>query len=923
MRNITIIGFRGWLRVLGLLTIVLMAGVGGGYVLSGSGRLPENAVQGQPAESNAGDVWYTCGMHPQVLQREPGICPICNMTLTPMKQDAAADKDAPSGPQERKVLYWRSPMHPDFVSDRPGKDFMGHDLVPVYSDEGETVGGQVIRIDPVTIQNMGIRTARVRRGPLVKTIRTVGRIDYDEQGLVFVDTKFAGWIEKLHVNETGQSVKAGDALFDVYSPDLYSAQVEYISAMRKLPTLERSTFPDAAEDARRMVDAARLKLEYFDVPSQQIEKLKEALQPEKTLQIHSPADGIVAEKMALEGMRVMPGMRMFTIADLSRVWVYVDIYEYELPWVHVGQVATMTLPYIPSKVFRGEVTYIYPYLQKQTRVVKVRLEFENPTIELKPDMYANVVLEGLLKEDTVLVPREGFIDSGVRKVAFVDRGGGKYEPRDIQVGVEGEGGMVEVLVGLEAGDVIVTSGQFLLDSESKLKEAVAKMMEPSKAAPKKRGMEGMVSEGSHETHGQHATASGPVEPDAHVHAAAHGAPSSSQPSTIPPEAKYACPMDKHPDQKDPSKQGPYFSGEPGECPLCGMKMVPIDELDWAKALLAAAGGNVAYTCPKHPHVFSESPGACPVCGTKLEPFKALYTCRDPKHSRQTSDRPADCPRCGEPMAVFRGPWLGDAMAKMNPPVESPSTQPTASGATATAGRPVPPDARFVCPMQECWQFSASEGRCPTCGMKLRPIEKVEWAARLAKHAEGTGRFVCPMHPEQATSDEPGVCPICAMQLVLRENIVGLETGGASLERQVDYIMEHYLAIQERFARDSTAEVARHALGLVDASEKLRGLLQSGSPQVDTDLVRAVMSLHSTALKLRGADLTTDRSHLAQLSDAMRIIIALHRPDRKRWPTLFIYHCPMSKGDWIQGAEKKANPYYGFKMLDCGNLVETK
>jgi membrane fusion protein, copper/silver efflux system len=922
LRKVIVSGFRGWVRVLGTMLVVLAIGVAGGSWYFGGRETGASSPQADTTASAGDDVWYTCGMHPQVLQREPGICPICNMKLTPMKQDGAEDADEPTGPQERKVLYWRAPMDPSYVSDRPGKSPMGMDLVPVYSDDGQTVGGSVIRIDPVTIQNMGIRTARVRRGPLVKTVRTVGRIDYDEQKLVFVDTKFEGWIEKLFVNETGQQVRKGDPLFDVYSPGIYSAQVEYISAIRKLPTLERSTFPDAADDARRMVDAARLKLEYFDVPSEQIERLKDVLTPEKTVQIHSPADGIVADKMALEGMRIMPGMRLYTIADLSRVWVYVDVYEYQLPWVHVGQAATMTLPYIPDKAFRGEVTYIYPYLQKQTRVIKVRLEFPNPTLELKPDMYANVVLEGLLKDDAVLVPREGFIDSGMRKVAFVDRGKGKYQPRDIQVGVEGEGGAVEVLVGLEPGDVVVTSGQFLLDSESKLKEAVAKMMEPTKATPRADSADSASLTEAHVGHAQAASSTQPMDTSAQSHGNASGMPGTTGPSGVPADAKYACPMDRHPDEQDPANRGAYFSTEPGECPLCGMKLKPVEELVWARAQIAAGGGDVAYTCQKHPHVFSESTGDCPVCGSNLEPFKAMFACRNPKHAEQTSERQADCPKCGEPMAVFRGPWLGDAMAKKSPSVESGSDE-AASTATPERGLAIPADARFVCPMQECWQFSPTEARCSTCGMKLKPIEQIEWATKLAHTAPAKGRFVCPMHPDRATSDEPGTCPICAMQLLPRDRIVGLDDGSVSVAQQVDYLMEHYLALQERFARDSTDEVALHALGLVDASEKLREGLQHETGQNNVSLLDAVRTVHTAALKLRGTDLSGGRSQLAQLSEAMQTIIGQQRPDPNRWPKLFIYRCPMAKADWIQSTEKKANPYYGFKMLDCGNLLETK
>lgn len=884
-----------WLRLSGLYAVVLAIGAAGGYWLSSSrGTDTENTVASE-RQGAAGTIMYTCGMHPQVMQPEPGICPICNMKLTPMKQDDAEEDAAPSGPQERRILYWRSPMHPDFVADLPGKDFMGHDLVPVYSDESQSMGGQIIRIDPVVVQNMGVRTARVRRGPLVKSIRTVGRIDYDEQKLVFVDTKTAGWIEKLYVDETGQAVKSGDPLFEIYSPDLYTAQVEYVSALRKLPTLERSTYPDAAADARLMVEAVRQKLDYFDVPKDQIDRLAETLTPEKALQVRSPADGIVADKMALEGMRIMPGMRLFTIADLSRVWVYVDIYEYQLPWVHVGQIATMTLPYIPSKVFRGEVTYIYPYVQKQTRVIKMRLEFENPTLELKPDMYANVLLEGLLKDDAVLVPREGFIDSGTRKVAFLDRGSGKFEPRDLQVGVEGEGGDVEVLVGLSPGDVVVTSGQFLLDSESKLKEALAKMKEPTRLRPSpKKG-----------------SASG-SQTDA-----------GGQPAAMPADAAFACPMDRHPDETDPARQGAYFSNQPGECPWCGMKIKPIDDLKWARDLKAADGAELAYSCPKHQQILSDAPGKCPVCDAELEPFKAVFTCPNPKHARQVSEHPGACPECGEPFAIYRGAWLGETLAAAS------STEPMlpadipASQAAEEAGRTIPTDAAFVCPMQECWAFGKTEGRCPVCGMKLLPIERVEWAANLRKSATAPTRFVCPMHPDDAKSDEPGTCSICAMRLVPPESIVGLDAGSASIGAQVDFLAEHYIGLQEQLAGDSKAEVARHALGLVDASEKLRDILRDGGKETNAEFLAAVSSLHTASLRIRGENLDADRSHFAQISAAIRTIIVHQRPDKGRWPKLYIYHCPMSKADWIQNVEKKANPFYGFKMLDCGTLVETK
>jgi len=545
--------------------VALVAGVAGGRWFFPTGG-PSGNQAGSATEMTAGDdeQWYTCGMHPNVLQRGPGECPICHMKLTPLKKADDSGQAAGGATTERRVLYWRAPMDPNYISDKPGKSPMGMDLVPVYADADESTSAHAIRIDPVTIQNMGIRTGVIKRGPLVKVIRTVGRVDYDEQTVTYINTKFKGWIERLYVDQTGQHVAGGQELFDVYSPELYAAQEEYLAATRNLPLLEGSTFPPAIEEAARLVDAAVTKLKYMDVSDEQIARIRETKQVEKTLTIHSPAEGVVTEKMALDGMYVMPGMRLYTVADLSRIWVYVDIYEYQLPWVYAGQPARMTLPYVAGREFTGKVIYVYPYLEPQTRVIKVRLEFENPDLELKPGMYANVKLESERSRQALLIPREAYIDSGERKVAFIDRGDGKFEPREIQTGVEAEDGMVEVLYGLDAGEVVVTSGQFLLDAESKLKEAVAKMMEAERAKTTKRA------------------------PDAKPAAPSHEHSAMTMPDVaraMPADAAYACSMEEHPDESAPAGRGPYFSAQPGACPRCGMKLKPLDQLSWTKTYM--------------------------------------------------------------------------------------------------------------------------------------------------------------------------------------------------------------------------------------------------------------------------------------------------------------------------------------------------
>jgi Cu(I)/Ag(I) efflux system membrane fusion protein/cobalt-zinc-cadmium efflux system membrane fusion protein len=921
-----------WLWVV-LVFAALIAGVGGGLWTARHFGLAATAQEAPLADQDTSEQLYTCGMHPDVIQKGPGDCPICHMKLTPMKQDGDAD-EAKSGPRERRILYWRAPMDPSYVSDRPGQSPMEMDLVPVYADEAESSSGHTIRIDPITVQNMGVRTTTVTRRPLVKTIRTVGRVDYNEQTVTFLDTKFEGWIEKLHVDETGVLIEKGQPLFEVYSPKLYSAQEEFLAALRGAERLAGSTVAEAREQAKRLAEAARIQLKYFDVSEEQIDALERTKEIQKTLTIHSPARGIVTEKMALEGMYVRPGMRLYTIADLSHVWVYVDVYEYQLPWVKIGQEAKMTLAYLPGAEFSGRVVYIYPYLEKQTRVVRVRLEFENPTLELKPDMYANILLQADLERDALVVPREAYIDSGTRKVAFVDLGGGRFQPREIQTGVEAEDGMVEVLYGLDEHESIVTSGQFLLDGESKLKEAVAKMRAVQRgvgtAAPK-------IAHDHQMPEHDHATSTG-----------------------IPSDAKYACPMDTHPSETDPARQGAFFSTEAGRCDWCGMTLKPIEELAWVQARLAAGGGDVAYTCPDHPHVFSGTGDQCPRCGKTLEPFKAVYTCPDSAHADVISLRAGTCSRDGLPLAPFRGVWLSPEMAERNSPADSRQAEAAAYRCAVhplihsdhpgnclvcgqdlhsaeelvetgpdelkpEAPRGIPHDAKYVCPMDICWHWSPEPGECPECGMEIMPIAEVDWAQRAFAEAMSSApapAFVCPMHAE-VRSDQRGTCSICGMQLVSADAVPHPTSAPAAIAVQMDFLMEHYLALQQRFAADQTSEAALHALGLAAAADDLAEQLDDPGVSLPPAFAQAVRKLRSAALKINGKNLETDRVTFHDLSAAMATLVEHVRPDTRRYPKIYIFHCPMTKGDWLQTSDQKANPYYGFKMLDCGELKATR
>ena len=401
-----------------------------------------------------------------------------------VKKAAAAEKGLKSGmihpDTGKKIKYWVAPMDPTYISKEPGKSPMGMDLVPVYEEEGEEkVPASVIRIDPVTMQNMGVRLARVERKQLVKNIRTYGSITYDERKIYTVNTKFNGWIEKLYVDFVGDKVKKGQPLFEIYSPELVTAQEEYLLAVEQCGSLCGSPYPSIREGAKRLIAASRTRLRYWDLTDGQVKQIESTGKVQKTLTIYSPASGVVIEKDAFEGHYVKTGEHQFVIADLSIIWVDVDIYEYELPWIRQGMSAHMDLSYIPGKRFMGKVLYVYPFLEQKTRTAKLRLEFKNPGYKLKPGMYANVYLKSVIAKSSLVIPQEAVIDSGVRKVVFIYLGKGKFQPRDVKIGVEGNENEFQVLKGLHEGEEIVVSAQFMLDSESRLREAIQKMLKIS------------------------------------------------------------------------------------------------------------------------------------------------------------------------------------------------------------------------------------------------------------------------------------------------------------------------------------------------------------------------------------------------------------------------------------------------------------
>jgi len=426
---------------------------------------------------------YTCGMHPMIIVDEPGLCPICHMELTPMKEETGGSNAASTG--ERQVKYWQAPMDPTYIRNEPGKSPMGMDLVPVYEDQA--TGGTLISIDPTTIQNMGVRTAAVVRGDLGRTIRTVGLVSYEEPKQYVINAKVAGWVERLYVSETGQQVKKGQKLLEIYSPELVSAQQELLLARDNYDSLKESHFPEISDSARRLLESSRKRLQLWDVSAGQIKHLEESGEVRKTITLFAPYDGFVTTKKINEGMYVKPGMTLLNLADLSKVWVMADIYEYQLPWVKVGQHVRIELPYVKNRSMTARISYIYPFVDPQTRTVKARIKFDNADYELRPDMFVTVYLEGERQSDTLIIPQEAVLHSGEKQTVFVALAGGRFEPRLVKTGIQGENNHIEIIQGLFEGEQVVTSAQFMLDSESKLREAIQKMLNPTRSeSPEKQ-----------------------------------------------------------------------------------------------------------------------------------------------------------------------------------------------------------------------------------------------------------------------------------------------------------------------------------------------------------------------------------------------------------------------------------------------------
>ena len=346
------------------------------------------------------------------------------------------------------------------------KEMAGMEMKPMPDRSAMESPQASLTVSPFKQQMIGVQTALVEKRRLSTTVRAVGRVTYNERRITHVNLRISGWIENLHVDFTGQPVKKGQPLFTLYSPELVATQEEYVLALRGLDDVQQSPLPQVHQQAEQLVDAARDRLRLWTFTDNQIEELEIRGTPTTSVTIFSPISGYVIDKTAFQGMFVKPEMTMYTIADLSTIWVQAEVYEYELSFIQIGQSATLTLESFPGETFPGRVTYIYPYLNKESRTVQVRLEFPNPQVRLKPDMYGTVLLQvdrGL----RLAVPDQAVLDSGLRQIVFVAHEKGMFEPREITLGPK-VGSFFEVTTGLKEGERIVTAGTFLLDSESRL-----------------------------------------------------------------------------------------------------------------------------------------------------------------------------------------------------------------------------------------------------------------------------------------------------------------------------------------------------------------------------------------------------------------------------------------------------------------------
>jgi RND family efflux transporter MFP subunit len=472
------------IAALALAVIAAFGAVYGGRILAW-----RNSHGGRDTRAASGQrkvLYYYDAMNPQHHYDKPGKAPD-GMDLVAQYAEGNSAGDAaertspqstkPAAPGDRKVLFWYDPMHPAYKSDKPGiAPDCGMQLVPKYADEETNLAKMpagTVMISPDKQQLIGVRTGRVTRQSLERTIQTTAQLTADETKIAHIHVKVSGWIDKVYVDYVGQLVKKGQPLFTLYSPDLVATQEEYLIAKRGQTALGSSPFVDVSAGSNSLLRASRDRLKLWDISDEQIKKLDETGEVSKNLTFYSPITGFVTDRKAFPQTAVTSDTELYTVSDLSTIWANADIYEYEVPFVTVGQGVELQLSYYPGRKWYGKVSYIYPTVDAQSRTVKVRIELPNREFQLKPQMFADVQLK-VNYGTKIVIPKEAVLDSGNEQTVFVVREGGMFEPRRITMGAQVDDRVV-VLSGLKAGEEIVVSGNFLIDSESRLKNAMAGM----------------------------------------------------------------------------------------------------------------------------------------------------------------------------------------------------------------------------------------------------------------------------------------------------------------------------------------------------------------------------------------------------------------------------------------------------------------
>ena len=506
---------------------------------------------------------------------------------------SVSDPSSAGRKPELKVLYWQDPMHPAYKSDKPGKaPDCGMDLVPIYENGAGQMTANLpegaFQISPEKQQLIGIQYGEAAYQPVSKTLRAVGRLTYDETKIARIHPKIDGWIDQVFVDFTGKLVQKGQPLISLYSPELLQTQQEFLLARRGREELAESTFRGAINASESLYQAARKRLELWDINEAQIAELEKSGKPTKTLMLYAPTDGFVLTRNAFTKQRVTPETELYAIADLSTIWVMADVYEYEAPEIKVGQTANVTLAYYPGRTFRGKVTYIYPQLDNATRTLKVRIELPNPDFTLKPDMYANAELK-IEYGKRLVVPQEAVLDSGAEQTIFIAHEGGYFEPRKVQLGAKVDNQFI-VLNGLKAGERVVTSANFLVDSESKLKSAAGGMGMPGMNHGGGGAAGGKTSpQADHSQHQQSAQPSPSAKTEDHSQ---HQQMSTPKPKTTPKaqiqkedhsQHQMSSTTDHSQHQAKSERKILYWydpmhpkykANKPGKAPDCGMDLVP-------------------------------------------------------------------------------------------------------------------------------------------------------------------------------------------------------------------------------------------------------------------------------------------------------------------------------------------------------------